>query len=74
MVRGIIEFKCDKCGHHFKDLDVEWCATVFSTPMPCPNCGSSHTYPSRFGIGRINRGIYADIWKSMEEINNQNTK
>lgn len=72
MVRGIIEFKCDKCGHHFKAPDVEWRSSVFSTPMPCPQCGSRHTYPNRFGIGRMNRSIYVDIWKTEEEMNGEN--
>lgn len=40
MVRGKTWFRCPKCGHVYKSLDVEWNATVFSAPMPCPRCGA----------------------------------
>lgn len=40
MVRGFKIFKCEKCGEVFKGIDMEWNATAFSAPVPCPNCGN----------------------------------
>ena len=40
MMRGIATFKCPKCGNVFKAPDTEYRATVFTTPMPCPCCGT----------------------------------
>lgn len=40
MIRGTKTFKCDKCGHVFKALDVECNATILSTPVECPKCGN----------------------------------
>ena len=45
MLQGKKTFKCDDCGHTFEALDIEWQATTYSQPMPCPNCGSRHTMP-----------------------------
>ena len=40
MMRGIATFKCPKCGKVFNAPDTEYRATVFTTPMPCPCCGT----------------------------------
>ena len=40
MVRGFTFFKCPKCGKVFKGLDIEYNATVFTQPLPCPDCGT----------------------------------
>lgn len=40
MVRGKQIFRCPKCGKIFTALDIEYNATVFSCPMPCPKCGA----------------------------------
>ncbi len=48
MVRGIIKFVCNDCGNKFKAPDIEWNATVYSVPQPCPKCGGMHTKPARF--------------------------
>lgn len=69
MVFGTTTFKCEKCGKRFVSLAAEWKATCFLTPMPCPECGSIHTYPAGFsnlfGVGEP--GFYRKIWKYMEE-------
>lgn len=46
MVRGIIKFVCNDCGNKFKAPDIEWNATVYSVPQPCPKCGGMHTKPA----------------------------
>lgn len=64
MLRGKILFKCDECGRLFRAPDIEYMATVFSVPQPCPGCGSLHTYPAKdwpFG-----KATYRDIWTKME--------
>lgn len=38
MIRGKKVFRCPKCGKIFWALDVEYNATTFSQPMPCPDC------------------------------------
>lgn len=54
MIRGTKTFVCDDCGHKFKGMDIEWCATALSQPMKCPNCGSYHTCPDSFlGLNKI---------------------
>ncbi len=40
MVRGKTFFKCPHCGRVFRDWDIEYCCTIYSTPMPCPDCGT----------------------------------
>ena len=45
MIRGKIPFRCTDCHKVFIDVDIEWGATVFSVPMKCPKCGSTHTLP-----------------------------
>ena len=72
MFRGMTTFVCDNCGHKFKGMDIEWCATALSQPMKCPNCGSYHTYPDSF-FG-LNKFVYRNIWKQMDEAHeNPNT-
>ena len=70
MHRGITTFKCDVCGHTFRAMDIEWQATVYTMPVPCPNCGSRHTMPkSMFSL--FTKGVYRKIW---QEIDNKNEK
>ena len=66
MIRGKIKFKCDDCGHVFEALDIEWQATVYSTPMPCPMCGSRHTMPKSL-FGFVYKRAYRWIWEEMEK-------
>ena len=40
MVRGETWFRCPCCGKCFKALDIEYNATIYSIPMPCPKCGT----------------------------------
>lgn len=40
MIRGTKTFKCKKCGHIFKSLDIEWNASILSAPVECPKCGN----------------------------------
>ena len=65
MIRGTKTFVCDDCGHKFKEMDIEWCATALSQPLKCPNCGSYHTCPDSF-LG-LNKIIYRNIWKQMDK-------
>lgn len=65
MIRGTKNFVCDDCGHKFKGMDIEWCATALSQPLKCPNCGSYHTCPDSFL--RLNKSAYRNIWKQMDE-------
>lgn len=32
MIRGYKKFVCDNCDHKFRALDIEWQATIYSTP------------------------------------------
>ena len=65
MIRGKKKFKCDDCGHVFEALDIEWQATAYSTPMPCPKCGSHHTMPKSL-LGFVDKGAYRRIWEETE--------
>lgn len=67
MLRGMTTFVCDKCGHKFKGMDIEWRATAFSQPLKCPNCGSMHTCPA--SILGINKVMYRPIWKELDKTN-----
>ena len=67
MLRGIITFKCTKCGNKFKAPDFEYMATIFSVPQPCPKCGSMRTRPASFLLGKLKDKAYEPIWKNMEE-------
>lgn len=66
MIRGNIKFRCDKCGHIFENLDIEWRATTYSQPMPCPKCGSNHTMPNSF-LWFLHRIVYQKIWNDLDE-------
>lgn len=66
MFRGMTIFKCDNCGHKFVAMDVEYMATIYSMPQPCPKCKSRHTMPmGLFSI--LNKRIYKVIWKKLDE-------
>ena len=65
MLRGKETFKCDDCGHTFEALDIEWQATAYSQPMPCPKCGSRHTMPKTL-LSFMEKGVYRKIWEQME--------
>lgn len=52
MVFVTTRFRCNECGTRFVSTAMEWYATVFLAPMPCPKCGSLHTY----SIGFTNLG------------------
>lgn len=67
MYRGMRKFVCDDCGHKFEGMDCEYQATAFSAPVKCPECGSWHTYPSSGWFGGLKKSIYKEIWKSMDE-------
>lgn len=69
MVFGTAKFKCDNCGETFVSTAMEWNATVFLTPMPCPKCGSLHTYPSgtRNLLGLTGPGFYKKIWEAIDK-------
>ena len=82
MFKGMTLFKCTQCGKHFKAPDIEYCATTFSMPQPCPKCGSIRTRPvSLFGcpkcgsirtrpvslFGKVTEEVYRGIWERMEE-------
>ena len=62
MLRGKKTFKCDDCSHTFEALDIEWRATAYSQPMPCPKCGSRHTMRVSF-FGSTDRETYKKIWE-----------
>ena len=62
MLRGVTRFKCDVYGHTLRAMDFEWQATVYTMPVPCPNCGSRHTMPVSF-FGCTNRETYKKIWE-----------
>ena len=65
MIRGKTKFKCDDCGHTFKALDIEWQATTYSQPMPCPKCGSYHTMPKTI-FSFFDKWLYRKIWEVHE--------
>ncbi len=60
MLRGKNIFRCTKCHKVFFILDIEWQATRFSTPVPCPKCGSKNTLPLL-----ASKGEYERIWETM---------
>lgn len=62
MVRGKTLFICTKCKKVYLAPDVEYAATVYSTPMPCKRCGSIRTMP----LLMPHYWIYKKIWESME--------
>ena len=66
MIRGKTKFKCDACGHVFEALDIEWQATAYSQPMPCPKCGSRHTMPNSL-FSFVDKGAYRRIWEEIDK-------
>lgn len=74
MFRGMTKFVCDDCGHKFKGMDCEYCATVFTVPVKCPECGSWHTRPFSGLFFSSNKYIYKEIWKTLDEKMNNTEK
>ena len=66
MFRGISLFKCTRCGEKFKAPDIEYCATAYSMPQPCPKCGSIRTRPVSL-FGKLTERVYRSIWERMEK-------
>lgn len=69
MVFGTTTFKCNECGDRFVSTAMEWNATVYLTPMPCPKCGSMHTYPATLSNagGVLGPGFYRKIWEQVDK-------
>ena len=69
MVRVIIKFVCNDCGNKFKAPDIEWLATIYSVPQPCPKCGGMHTRPDRCLniLGLSDYFIYKRLWKEIDK-------
>ncbi len=71
MVRGTTLFICDECSKKFMAPDIEYMASVYSVPQPCPQCGSRHTMPESVGslLGKMNpqRTMYKKIWEKMDK-------
>ena len=69
MYRGIIKFVCNDCGNKFKAPDIEWLATIYSVPQPCPKCGGMHTRPDRCLniLGLSDYFIYKRLWKEIDK-------
>lgn len=66
MIRGKTLFKCTNYGHFFLAIDVEYMATAFSTPQPCPKCKSIRTSPAG-PFGLMTQIVYKKIWKELEK-------
>lgn len=66
MLRGMTTFKCTCCGKRFRAPDIEYAATVYSMPQPCPHCGSVRTRPAGL-FSWLQEGVYRGIWKRMED-------
>lgn len=66
MYRGFALFKCTQCGEKFKAPDIEYAATVYSMPQPCPKCGSIRTRPISL-FGKVTEEVYRGIWERMEK-------
>lgn len=67
MIRGTIAFRCSKCNKTFTAPDAEYCATILSTPMPCPRCGIIRTMPLLAYLNPLNIFAYKGIWEAMDE-------
>lgn len=69
MYRGIIKFVCNDCGNKFKAPDIEWNATGYSVPQPCPKCGGMHTKPARFFnfLSLLENFTYKRLWKEIDK-------
>lgn len=71
MFRGFCKFRCSKCVKRFTAPDFEYCATIFSAPQKCPQCGSMRTRPTEFTL--FGNSIYKTIWDKIEpETSNKN--
>lgn len=71
MFRGMTIFVCDNCGYRFKGPDLEFMATVYSTPQRCSKCGSWHTFPGGLGktfLSYFHNRAYRSIWRSLDEL------
>lgn len=69
MVRGYSTFICSECKKKFRAMDIEWCCTALSQPMPCPRCGSIRTRPAKFlSFSSMEDKLYEDLWNKMEEV------
>lgn len=66
MYRGKTLFKCTECGEKFRADDIEWQASKFSVPQPCPKCQSLRTMPWSL-LSFLDKPKYEKIWKQMEE-------
>lgn len=66
MIRGTIPFRCSECGKRFMALDIEWNATVLSTPQQCPKCSSLHTRPWSLLPAFVMNAQYRPIWEVIE--------
>ena len=69
MYRGIIKFVCNDCGNKFKAPDIEWGATIYSVPQPCPKCGGMHTRPDRSlnFLVLLDYFTYKRLWKEIDK-------
>ena len=71
MLRGKTTFICTKCDHRFEAMDIEYQGTAYSTPMPCPKCGSRRTRPAQLPsfLSFLDKGngAYERIWDEMEK-------
>lgn len=69
MYRGIIKFVCNDCGNKFKAPDIEWGATIYSVPQPCPKCGGMHTKPAWFFnfLSLPENFTYKRLWKEIDK-------
>lgn len=67
MIWGTTKFRCSKCNKIFTAPNAEYCASVFSTPMPCSRCGSIRTMPVYAYLNPFNISVYKKIWETMEE-------
>lgn len=68
MLRGVTTFRCTQCGAKFPAPDIEYMATVYSTPQKCPKCGSWRTRPVSL-LGKLKEEAYREIWERMENKN-----
>lgn len=69
MVRGIIKFVCNDCENKFKAPDIEWNATVYNVPQPCPKCGGMDTKTARFFnfLSLLENFTYKRLWKEIDK-------
>ena len=46
MLKGLIGFVCDDCGHQFNVSNPEWSLGQDSSEVCCPKCGGQYVYPT----------------------------